>query len=165
MTILQQQCELRAIQCYRVASEHYRRSFKHIPISYSNRMTKSAGKFKWNGFSGAITLSNVLLELNKEEFIARTVGHELAHYFTMCVYGRDVSAHGSEWKSVMKVLGQEASRCHSMKVNPSVKFTYLVDGEEVKMGKIQHSRCQRGTATYRTRKGKNDILPKHWVQA
>jgi SprT protein len=162
MTQLQEACIMRADRCYLAASEHFRRTFKRIPITFSNRMTKSAGNFKWNGFSGSITLSNVLLELNKEAFIADTVGHELAHYFAHIVYGRSVQAHGKEWKSIMKMLGQEPSRCHSMKVIPSTKFIYVVDGEQVNFGKIQHSKLQSGKATYRTKKGKRNILASDW---
>lgn len=47
-----------------------------------------------------------------DEQLNVTVPHEVAHYVTHHVYG-NVSAHGWQWASVMRVIGLPPERCHS----------------------------------------------------
>lgn len=61
-----------------------------------------------------ISLNSVLLVENTDDFIARTVGHEVAHIIAFRLFGD--RGHGRAWKRVMLVLGQDASRCHSYDV-------------------------------------------------
>ena len=160
-TELQERCYQHAQACYRVAAEKAGIYVEAIPIDFSNRMTKCAGKFTFRG-NEAIRLrySNVLLELNPEEFIARTVGHEVAHHIVHSKYGADVQPHGAEWKGVMLLLGIDDSRCHSMVTPKANKFEYVIDGKSHYLGKIQHGRCQRGTV-YVSKKAR--ITASKWV--
>lgn len=62
----------------------------------------------------------ILLNENLDAFIARTVGHEVAHLAAYELF-RD-KGHGYWWKHIMRVIGQEPSRCHSYDiVNSAVK--------------------------------------------
>ena len=163
MTINQQQCELRSIRCYDLAERHYGRKFDRIPTEYSNRMTKTAGKLCIRGGKATlIRLSMVILNDNPTAFVARTVGHEIAHHIAHEVYGYGIRPHGREWKEVMNLFGQEASRCHSYKTVQN-KVKYRVEGVDYFLGKIQHGRCQRGTV-YINGKTKAKISAGNWVR-
>ena len=65
---------------------------------------------------------NLLLEY-KNDFIQDTPGHEVCHLVARQVYGLFISSHGSEWKSVMRVIGQSASRCHNFIVKTNHIYT------------------------------------------
>ncbi len=60
-----------------------------------------------------VQLNAVLLNENQEEFIADTVGHEVAHLATRTRYGARPSSHGPEWQRMMRLIGQTPSRTHS----------------------------------------------------
>lgn len=158
---LQSACERRASTYYMEADRHYGRYFKAIPITFSNRMTKTAGMFIFTDRgSKEIRLSNPIMSMNFDAFIERTVGHEVAHHIVHELHGR-VQPHGKEWKEVMAVFGLEAKRCHSYKVE-SNKVEYIVDGKSYFLGKIQHGRCQRGQV-YINNKTKARIVADAWV--
>lgn len=77
-----------------------------------------------------INYNNVLLTENEEDFLARTVPHEVAHVVAQRVFGLGFKRinHGPEWKHVMQVFGCDASRCHkydvtNARVRTTKKFT------------------------------------------
>ena len=155
---------MKADLCYTIVERHFGRQFNRIPIEFSNRMIKTAGKFTYLGdLAMHIRLSNVILEDNAVDFVKRTVGHEIAHHIVHELYGCNAQPHGAEWKYVMKLLGQEPSRCHNYKTVQN-KVKYIVEGEEYFLGKIQHGRCQRGQ-TYINGKTKAKITASAWVGA
>lgn len=59
-----------------------------------------------------IRLNSVLLTENTEEFIEKTVGHEVAHLATHTKHGEGVAPHGEEWQAMMRAFGLEPLRCH-----------------------------------------------------
>jgi SprT protein len=107
------------------ASEYFGRSFSFPSISYDLRGT-TAGTATYQ--KNHIRLNAQLLMENKEDFIPETVIHELAHLITWEVYKDDpsfrsykrIAHHGSHWKSIMRLLGVEESRCHSYDVSKSI---------------------------------------------
>lgn len=52
---------------------------------------------------------------HEDHLWSATIGHEIAHLVTMKIYPYASQAHGPEWKMVMRRLGLEAARCHTMK--------------------------------------------------
>jgi SprT protein len=60
-----------------------------------------------------------LAEHNQEDFLKRTVPHEVAHYVQRAVYGysrngKKVMPHGTEWKYIMRnVYHLNPDRCHT----------------------------------------------------
>jgi len=63
-----------------------------------------------------LTFDPFFLNQNPEEYLRRTVPHEVAHLICHILYPRAKQAHGPEWKSIMLDLGVEPSRCHSYSV-------------------------------------------------
>lgn len=70
----------------------------------------TSGKAKLG--EGVITFNPTLLRENPQAFLARTPGHEVVHFANWIVHP-DASAHGPEWKAMMRKLGLPDTRCHS----------------------------------------------------
>jgi SprT protein len=60
-----------------------------------------------------IRLNKHLLEKYKEDFINRTVLHELGHLISYKKHGYSGRGHKANWKAVMIAIGGPTSRCHS----------------------------------------------------
>lgn len=146
--------------CIAIANKRYGIDVKFPNVTYQKRGT-TAGTATYGTWT--IDLNPVLLAENEEDFINRTVPHELAHLITDMVYphahkrmyGQKRSPHGSEWQSVMHVLGANASRCHSYDVsNARVKNKASYDykcnccGQVLKMGPKRHATEQRTPGHY-----------------
>ena len=58
-----------------------------------------------------IQLNEQLCKENMEDFMNDTIPHEVAHLIAYKVFGDD--GHGDGWKSVMRALGLNPSRCHN----------------------------------------------------
>ncbi len=118
------------------AEKAYGQKFSMPVVTYDlrGRTAGTANYVKWH-----INLNAVLLMENVDEFLERTVPHELAHLITDRVYPeaherklvlksgmrltykrakRDV--HGPRWQSVCRTLGMtDVTRCHSYDVTNS----------------------------------------------
>lgn len=57
-----------------------------------------------------IQLNEQLCKENLEDFMNDTIPHEVAHLIAYKVFGDD--GHGEGWKSVMRALGLNPTRCH-----------------------------------------------------
>jgi len=158
-------CLERADEVYAIANERYNREFNRIPIVFSNKLTKTGGyfMFKRDGTPIKIQLSNSILRLNPEDFIKEVVGHEIAHHIANELYGPR-EGHGNRWKNIMRLFGQEAKRCHSLKTEQSNKFTYKIGFETISVGKIRHNKIQSGYTGYSVR-GCGQLLASHWEGA
>ena len=148
---LQQQCLDRIENAYVVCEKHYGRKFNRPEITFSNRMTRVAGKAIYvrvdsNIMLGKeIRLSNKLLEINGRAFVEDTPGHEAAHLIAVELYGASAMGHGSCWREVMGIIGQTASEFHKHKMPKKRKFLYSC-GKTLSI--IRHNRLQRGGVEY-----------------
>lgn len=91
-------------------------SFPPVKVKFSNGMKKTAGKCSYHNGIYTVTFSIPIMQLNDiNEFVKRTVWHEMAHYATHVVYRR--MDHGETFKYMMRNVFQktasESSRCHS----------------------------------------------------
>ena len=57
-----------------------------------------------------IQLNEQLCKENTEDFMNDTIPHEVAHLVAYKVFGDD--GHGEGWRSVMRALGLNPTRCH-----------------------------------------------------
>jgi SprT protein len=76
---------------------------------------KAAGWASYCYFNPRINLNPILLNANEDEMLNQTVPHEVAHIVTHMVFP-GASSHGREWRSVMRVFGVRADRCHNMDI-------------------------------------------------
>lgn len=121
-------------------------------LKYTSRKSRTAGFFSPK--DNVITINTLFYHNNAEGMINMTVPHEIAHAFTHYkffeILKRRVSAHGSEWASVMRVLGLPAQACNTYDSVEDYYVTYCRCRKEVKVGKIQYGKIMRGKA-YQTR--------------
>lgn len=120
----------------KLAEASYKTKFNMPTVRYDVRGTTAGLAFpgRW-----LVRFNAVLLTENVEDFLGRTVPHELAHLLTDRLYPRAMntgvtysggrfrrrkrSVHGWEWQSVMRTLGiSDPTRCHNYDVtNARVK--------------------------------------------
>lgn len=85
-----------------------------------------------------------------DEYINRTVVHEVVHLGVGLRYGR-VDAHGLEWKNMMRSVGADPARCHSFEADEGVgrqktKYNYKcsVCQTPIVVGPKVHGNIQKG---------------------
>lgn len=142
-----------------LAESHYGQSFKFPSVIYTKRgrVAGTADIRAWE-----VNFNATLLMENIEDFIARTVPHEMAHLIDYQLnpsnfeggWGRKRSVHGPTWKRIMTIIGAENSRCHSydttnsrVKKGRQNKHVYVCKtcGKEMKLGAQRHRKMQTGT--------------------
>jgi SprT protein len=104
---------------------------------------------------GTIRYNLALLLRHGEEFLGRTVPHEVAHYVTFLQHGRGIRPHGPEWSQIVLALGGDAERCHrydtdGLRARNTRWFSYYCRCGEQRLSSIRHNRIARGTR-YRCR--------------
>lgn len=152
MTTLQALCVDKIEQAFVTAEQYFGRTFDRVPVTFSNRMTHTAGKaiYVHRQLTGEyigkeIRLSNKLLENEGEAFVERTPGHEAAHIIVYALHGASATGHGSAWQKVMRVIGLEPSRCHSYETPAKKTLAYRAKcGTEKQLTLIRHNKLQRG---------------------
>lgn len=155
-------------ECIATIEKHYKIKFKPPHVRYDVRGTVAgyASPRKWE-----VRFNPVLLMENLDDFIARTVPHEIAHLacdqlypdahkgsLTFQLDGRirrnKREIHGPRWRSIMAVLGADDSRCHNYDVSnarvkrsrsTSVMYKCSKCGIQMPVGAKSHARAQQGS--------------------
>lgn len=91
-------------------------------VKINKRLKTTAGRAWIDANPQYIDLSYELLQQYPDYFSQDTIPHELCHLIAFTVY--EDSGHGPAWKNVMRSIGLEPTRCHSMinQVHESRKF-------------------------------------------
>lgn len=63
--------------------------------------------------------ADLLYGPHRDDMLAQTVPHEVAHIVQFQVYGHNTKHHGEEWKRLMRALGLPPTRCHSYETRPA----------------------------------------------
>jgi len=103
---------------------------------------------------GLIKINLDIMRNNLDDYLARTVRHELAHLIDAYLYGR-TKPHGRNWKAVMYALGdRNPTVCHNYNMD-NVKtrrmkksYIYACDCMEHSITIIRHRRALAGSQTY-----------------
>jgi SprT protein len=110
----------------------------------------AAGQAVFSRCGGIVIRYNrVLLMENGEEFLLRTVPHEVAHVVARLLAGPRSRPHGREWQRVMAHFGAEATRCHRYDIRRTgirklQQYAYRCGCREHVLTSIRHGRIQRG---------------------
>ena len=106
-----------------------------------------------------LTLNPDFFHNHHDEMINQTVPHEVVHYVSGHVYGRQGHGHGFYWKSLMRSIGLRPSRCHTyslegVKVRTVSKpFKYICGCSEPHMVTLTlHTKMQEHGRTYTCRR-------------
>jgi SprT protein len=81
-------------------------------IKLNKRLKTTAGRAFYAAKPQYVDLSFELVSQYLPNFMVDTIPHELAHLVAWTVYNEP--GHGTAWKHVMRSLGLEPTRCHSM---------------------------------------------------
>ena len=104
---------------------------------------------KANASKWLIKYNPELYVRNKQDFVDRTVPHELAHLISRRLYG-NIKSHGREWKTVMMKLGiEEITRCHNYDISGIKKtrnrpYVYTCGCKEFHLTQLLHNKILRG---------------------
>lgn len=99
-----------------------------------------------------------------DENLTTTVPHEVAHYLTDAVYGHgNVRPHGREWRSMMQMLGADASvHCdfdlEGIPVRRYRRVRYTCRCRYHELTKVRHNRIQRKGARYYCRTCRTELV-------
>lgn len=144
--------EVRIDECLAIAERKwgYTSTGNVRPAVYYDVRGTCAGKA--NGIQNWVSFNAILLVENKEQFIERTVTHEVAHIIAYRQF--NAKGHDSTWKAVMSHLGADASRCHTYdtsnaQVKVKNKFIYECEcRSDIVLTSVRHNKILRG-ATFR----------------
>lgn len=126
------------------ANKLFNRSFTPPKVKFYLKGT-TAGKADL--LNNIVILNHILLVENPDDFLEDTVPHELAHLLTFAMFGRKAKAHGKEWKSVMRALGVEPTRCHSLDVsNVGNRHSYRCACKSHQLSTQRHNKIRRGAS-------------------
>ncbi|MBL3526426.1 MAG: SprT-like domain-containing protein [gamma proteobacterium endosymbiont of Lamellibrachia anaximandri] len=143
------------------AGRHFGRQFPDVTINFDLK-GQAAGMVRFPALGKPqIRYNALLLNENADDFLKRTVPHEVAHVIARAYYSRNIRPHGTEWQSVMLFFGAEASRCHSYDTQRAStrklqQFRYACGCSEHLLTSIRHKRIQAGLR-YSCRKCKNPL--------
>ena len=153
MTELQAKAIKRINEAFDMASKFYNMSFILPTISFKLK-GRRAGYAQC--FVNKIALNNDMLHANGDTFINDTPGHEAAHLIARHVYGYTIAPHGCEWKKVMRVIGQEPSRCHTFEV--VTRHQYFCNcNDRIFISTTKHNRILKNRAKYQCMNCKTEI--------
>ena len=148
-TALQQEAEQRTRQLLAVAGRHFGREPGRVVVKF-DLSGKAAGMALFPHRASPIIRYNVLLLAeNREDFLRRTVPHEVAHVVARHLFGRRIKPHGPEWRQVMVLFGADPSRCHDYDISRASRrrlkrFDYRCNCRSHQLTSIRHNRVLQG---------------------
>ena len=107
ITAMKERASRKVWQVLEDLNEEYNAEFDFPKIEWTVIGT-TAGRAWLNQWR--IQLNEQLCKENVEDFISETIPHEVAHLVAYKVFGDD--GHGDGWRSVMRALGLDPTRCH-----------------------------------------------------
>jgi SprT protein len=108
--------------------------------------------------SGLLRFNAVLAAENWDDFLARTVAHEVAHLVAWWQWGRDGLGHGARWREVMRLFDVPALRCHrydtrNSRVRAQRRWRYrCACSEPHLLTTTRHRRVLEGRVAYHCRR-------------
>jgi SprT protein len=174
-TTQKQQIAEKIEACFVTCEARFNRTFRRPSVKYALRGTTAgtAHPGKWE-----LNFHPVLAAENWEDYINNTVPHEVAHLIDYDVYRRDAelaarqsmfrgrrqkrSIHGPTWKSIMRILGCDPSRCHSYDTSGVARRKtrhnyHCTCGHVWELGPKYHKNIQTGARQYRCTKCKSQL--------
>lgn len=85
-----------------------------VPKVEFNVKGTTAGLAKYN--EHVVDLNYQLYLENSSHFFNDTIPHEVAHLAAVYIHGAKGIGHGKEWKVMMRLIGREPTRCHTLDV-------------------------------------------------
>jgi SprT protein len=147
----------------KMAQEHFGRGFRLDTIR-ADIKGKTAGYFRMhrNG-SCEINYNPVIFGQHTDDFLLRTVPHEVAHLVAYQNYGGKIRPHGKHWQTIMRLFGADVKRCHDYDVSATKSrqyrlFDYQCDCKQHSLTAIRHNRILKGQL-YHCRNCHQPLIP------
>jgi len=127
-----------------------------IPI-YFDLTGVCAGMYCWGKSKGTYFRVNLDIARNQlEDYLARTVPHEVSHHIVRIHFPEHAKSHGWQWQRIMHIVfGLEPSRCHSYDIKDIIvkkkphKYTCACLAEPNHyLSNIRHKRALETKQTY-----------------
>lgn len=140
----------RAVERYfALAEERFGRVFKRVGVFFDLKGRTAGQAWFPAGEDPFLRFNLGLLRGNQEDFLVRTVGHEVAHVVDRVIAGRArIRPHGPGWKAVMAAFGLPATRCHDYETTPArqpaVTFPFRCACREWRFTIVRQRRHARG---------------------
>lgn len=96
-----------------VATKRWPQLAGQICPSFGWRVSGSTAGFAYYN-RNEIYANPVYLFADSDQIIGQVIPHELAHNIAVKLYGNEGRGHGARWKEVMRGLGKDPERCHTM---------------------------------------------------
>lgn len=131
------------------AARHYGLSTPRVDIRCDLRGRGAGQVRRQAGQIWTVRYNPVLLARHGEDFLARTVPHEVAHVIAFHRHGPRIQPHGAEWRAIMRLFGVPPTRCHDYDVSDLQtrtldRFPYRCGCRSHLLTSIRHHRIQRG---------------------
>ena len=161
---LKQQVNQKIQQCVDIIEKNYGVKMRPITVKFDINSARLGGEARYG--PNTVRFNPVFLNAHTDKYLNTTVIHEVAHLGVHAVH-RGASAHGTEWKRMMIVLGAVPNRCHDYTVpgglpagKPKAKFQYncVACGEVVFAGPKVHANLQAGASYFHKRCGRHGKL-------
>jgi len=112
---VQDRIRLEFKKCLQIATDKGIKDLQEIYIKFDLKGVV-AGQYCYQFGKPWFCVNMILAIENIEEYLARTVPHEFAHYIDHCIHGS--TGHGRNWKRIMvNVFGLNPKRCHNYDVS------------------------------------------------
>lgn len=126
---------------------------------------QAAGQAVWHRKQRPLLRFNLdIARRHPEDFLERTVAHEVAHLVTTACHGR-VRPHGPEWQAVMAHLGiARPTRCHDYALDESEvrrqrRWSYACACSRHELSTTRHNRIQNAGVRYHCRRCGGPLQP------
>lgn len=120
------------------------------PVVRFDLRGRAAGQVRLSSSSPCIVRYNLaILARQPEDFLARTVPHEVSHLVVFHLHGPGPRPHGPEWRAIMQVFGADPSRCHDYDVSGLQtrrlhRYPYRCACRTHQLTSIRHNRARSG---------------------
>ena len=137
-----------------------------IPVRFDLN-GRAAGMYRVVRGQPTIRYNPYLFAKYFDENYATTIPHEVAHYLTDVVYGyTNVKPHGREWRTVMRMLGADASvHCDfdldGIPTRHYRRVPYICGCQLHELTKVRHNRVQHKGVRYFCRACRAELVLAH----
>lgn len=173
MNIAKKQIKAKILECLDAAREQFGSNLKYEDITIkfttagqaAGRASCRLQRLTRTAFDFGLMFQLEAYDLDSNEFLNRTVPHEVAHL--VCYEQPHLGkSHNAGWVRVCRALGGSGARTHQevlSKAKYKTQYLYRTDrGVEHKLGAVRHRKIQNG-AVYIGR-GNDRIAKEHFVR-
>lgn len=158
-----------------ICRKHYNQSIPTPPLVFRH-LGRTAGVYHYRlgclpkPIESEVRINPDFFKNYYDDMMNDTVPHEVAHYVSVWVFGKQGEGHGWRWREVMGVIGIRcADRCHQydlegvkLRKGKEQNFKYECGCMEHNMTKTKHARHQAAVALggkgYRCRRCKRNLV-------